>query len=92
MFFLVLCNFCQYMSVMMSCCIFFFNVMLQKAKRRIYLDVSLTICLYPFPVLVLNFLFFFYFLFFNEKNRSVRDSYLFDKHFFGLIIMLKCNI
>ena len=45
--------------------------MSQKAKRRIYLDVSLTICLYSFPVLVLKF------FFFNENEKQVREGFLF---------------
>lgn len=47
MFFLVLCNFCQYILVIMSFCILCY---VAKA-RRIYLDVSLTKCLYSFLLL-----------------------------------------
>lgn len=62
--FLVLCNFCHYILVIMSFCILCY---VAKA-RRIYLDVSLTICLYPFLFLCWIFI---------ENENQVHEGFLF---------------
>lgn len=51
--------------------------------RRIYLDVSLTKCLYSFMYLCCIFI---------ENENQVREGFLFIWQAFWLIIVLKCNI
>lgn len=81
-FFLVLCNFCQYILVKKkSFCIFLCYV---AKARRIYLDVSLTKCLYPFLFLC--------WIFIENENQVHEGFFIYLTSIFGLIIILKCYI
>lgn len=79
------CFFCEAVASIFGHNVFVYLMWWRKEKKNLPRCVLNQNLLYSFPVFVLYF-------YWKWKIRSMRDSYLFDKRFFGLIIISTCNM